>query len=1068
MHSCVTSRGMQPAIKRYCLRQLYALRTRSGRLRPNHPAFARLAEHGLLHYRGCRAGRRSRRPIRTIGRPVSEWDMCRSDRPALTRGPQTSAVRSRNINNLVYPVIARHAVQPSRSISCGSLNVCSARNKIEGIDSLMRDRRLDILSLCETWHEDSDCITIGRLRELKYNVIEKARPAAPDADKDNVHYVNHGGVALLSTATIRLTQLTITGDFKSFEFVCVRVASKGVPAIVLTIYRPGSLPPDAVFFNEFATVLERLALMSGTIVITGDINIRVDRPTDPHAQQLKELLDSYGFEQLVTQPTHRAGGLLDVVIVREGYKGHVPEVCDVGLSDHSCVLWSLDVTRPAPVYCRVEYRDWKSFDLDTFKDDISQSALCCGVIDPSDSTTAMTDRYNATLSVLFDRHVAVKSMVARERNSNNEWFDEECRTAKICVRALERKFQSSQNRLDRDVWTTSLRSLHSLFNSKKASFTVRLVEAESGDPARLWRTLNSTLGLSSPDPDIPHTAEEFSAFFANKVARIRDLTANAPPPTFHTAPPSTLITFTNVTEESVIDIIMKSPCKHSQVDPIPTWLLKQCVSLLSQFLTRLINSSMMSCEVPECMKMAFVTPLLKKSNLDPTDISNYRPVSNLSFLSKLLERTISHQITGYLESASLLSRHQSAYRANHSTETAIVRIFSDIVSEADAGNISLMALLDLSAAFDTVDYDILFCRLERDFGISGTALAWIRSYLSERRQAVRCGSSLSATTHLTCGVPQGSVLGPLLFLIYTTGLDDVIARHGMKNHAYADDGQIYGSCKPGDTVALRAIMLSCIDDVNAWMASNRLKLNPAKTEFLWCSTPRMTHHVDYITPFVIDGVAIAPVRTVKLLGVHLDSELSMTAHVSRTVSTCFYQLRRLKTVRRSLPMAAAKTVVSAFVASRVDYCNGVLAGVTQRQVDRMQSILNAAARLLYGGAKRDHITPLIRDKLHWLKFKQRVTYKLCVLVYKSLHNCAPKYLGELVVPVANNSGQRRLRSADSGNIVRPRSRLKFGDRGFALAAPEAWNSLPQHIKAATSLSCFTESLKTELFKRSYS
>src|SRR2546425_3283541 len=113
----------------------------------------------------------------------------------------------------------------------------------------------------------------------------------------------------------------------------------------------------------------------------------------------------------------------------------------------------------------------------------------------------------------------------------------------------------------------------------------------------------------------------------------------------------------------------------------------------------------------------------------------------------------------------------------------------------------------------------------------------------------------------------------------------------------------------------------------------------------------------------------------------------MTPHVSRTVSTCFYQLRRLKGVRKALPMESARTLVSAFVTSRLDYCNGVMAGITQKQTARMQSVLNAAARLLYGGTKRDHITPLIRDKLHWLLFSQRVTYKFCVLVYKSLHNC---------------------------------------------------------------------------------
>ena len=193
----------------------------------------------------------------------------------------------------------------------------------------------------------------------------------------------------------------------------------------------------------------------------------------------------------------------------------------------------------------------------------------------------------------------------------------------------------------------------------------------------------------------------------------------------------------------------------------------------------------------------------------------------------------------------------------------------------------------------------------------------------------------------------------------------------------------------------------------------------------------------------------------------------MTTHVSQTVSTCFYQLRRLKSVRRSLPIEAAKTLVSSFVMSRQDYCNGILPGIAQRQIDLLQAVLNAAARFLYGGTKRERITPLIKDKLHWLRFAQRVTYKLCVPVYKSMRDCAPRYLSELVVPT-HNASSMRLRSADNHCIVRPRSHLKFGDRGFSVAAPDAWNSLPLHVKTAPSLSIFTTLLKTELFMRSYS
>jgi len=165
--------------------------------------------------------------------------------------------------------------------------------------------------------------------------------------------------------------------------------------------------------------------------------------------------------------------------------------------------------------------------------------------------------------------------------------------------------------------------------------------------------------------------------------------------------------FELLSEKDVANLVMKSPSKHSLTDPIPTWLLKQCVSLLTPFLTLLINAWITNCFVPEGMKTAIVTPILKKSNLDSSDISSFRPISNLSFVSKLLERAVSQQLTVYLESESLLPLFQSAYRANHSTETAILHVYLDLVAGSDVDDISLMVLLDLSAAFDTVDHDFL-------------------------------------------------------------------------------------------------------------------------------------------------------------------------------------------------------------------------------------------------------------------------------------------------------------------------------------------------------------------------
>ena len=191
--------------------------------------------------------------------------------------------------------------------------------------------------------------------------------------------------------------------------------------------------------------------------------------------------------------------------------------------------------------------------------------------------------------------------------------------------------------------------------------------------------------------------------------------------------------------------------------------------------------------LPASQQHAIVTLRLKRSGLDPTDVANFRPVSNLTFMSKVIERAAASQLNTYLSANGLVPRHQSAYRKKHSTETAMLRVWSDVLTSADVREVTLLGLLDLSAAFDCVDHNILLHGLEVAFGLTNTALEWIRSFLTDRTQQVSYCGRLSPVQRVLFGVPQGSVLGPLLYVLYTTKLELIIACHGLRLHVYADD-----------------------------------------------------------------------------------------------------------------------------------------------------------------------------------------------------------------------------------------------------------------------------------------
>ena len=503
---------------------------------------------------------------------------------------------------------------------------------------------------------------------------------------------------------------------------------------------------------------------------------------------------------------------------------------------------------------------------------------------------------------------------------------------------------------------------------------------------------------------------------------------------------------------------------------IPTRLLKQILPSIVALIADIINTSLRDGIVPESFKRALVKPLLKKLGLELLD-RNYRPVSNLGYISKLVEGVMAAQLVTHIERYCMMEAHQSAYHSSHSMETALLKVKTDVIWALENQDVACLILLDLSVAFDTIDHDILLSRLKSRFAVTGVVLKWLGSYLKDRTQVVEIGVFLSGGSRsefvsLRSGIPQGSVLGPILFTIYTVPIGDICRRHQVEFYLYADDTQIYLSFRPSipfSKYECIARIKKCIEEIGIWMTQNLLKLNSDKTEFILFGTQQQLSKVDDIS-LHISGETIRPTDHVRNLGFIMDNLLKNGSHVNKITSSCYCKLCDIARIRPSLGTKSAQLIVQALVLSNIDYCNSLLASSPWYQLDKLQHIQNMSCWVICNIRKHDHVSSAMKN-LHWLKIPDRITYKLCLLVYKCQNNLAPWYLSDLL---QSRPSSRLLQSSQSDNIYAAyfkNSQCQLSS--FSSAGPRAWNTLPMAIKTAQLLDTFKTLLKTHLFNISY-
>ena len=860
----------------------------------------------------------------------------------------------------------------------------------------------------------------------------------------------------------------------------VESSSKGLLRIC-SIYRSGTVGTAKVsdFCSDFDEYLDYLTHLPGKLVIAGDFNIHMEDPHNVDTKHFQSVLSQHSLIQHVSESTHNCDGILDLVLTRKNITdnlniGNLQVVKTVTSSDHYFVGFTCTFPNDRnPDKVLVSGRCIKNIDLASLKTDLTNSDL--------NNTSLFTDAnsavelYNRELTRMLNIHAPLKEF--KIKPDQDEWMNTQCQKA----RSARRKAERDDNRLktveSRAAWSNASRQAETVINTTRDQYYKDKLEASRQDKKKTYSIVEHLMDRNLSKSFRPNNkpdeviAQEMKCFFKEKVEKIYSDTK-------HTSPLNgyhedlrfsgdCLSEFLPVSERDLQAIISELNKKECDSDPIPLKLLLKCLEEVKTIILFIVNESLKSGTFPTVLKEALVRPVIKDQNGDCNEYKNYRPISNLPFLSKIIEKCVQKQLCAHLERQNLHAQHQSGYRSDHSCETATLAVYNDLLCVSDLKSKVVLVLLDLSAAFDTVNHAKLLKKLDKQFGIRGQVLKWFTSYLDGRSFTVTIGKTRSDRCFLRIGVPQGSILGPILFILYTKDLEKIAKKHGFWIHMYADDTQLYIEFNPlfHDMDSVENRIISCLNEIKTWMITNNLKLNQDKTEALIVQTRNNFESWSVDTIALDEEESISTSGVVKSLGVLFDEYLTFDNHIQSMIQGCYIQLRNLRAIASKLSFELKKQLIHCLIFSKLDYCNGLLFGLPDYQLHRLQKVQNSCVRFLFGKKINhwDSVTPYLKEA-HFLPLKQRIDFKIALTTYKCINNIAPEYLKQCIH--VKEQPLRYLRNDEDYFLLRvpPVPNYRRTERSFSHAGPSVWNTLPYNLRTITDIAMFKKQLKTYLFE----